>query len=61
MIHKCDICKKQIKHDKLTIGYGGMWTSHELCMRCSKPMFSFLKKHKLITEEEHQKIVNEKA
>lgn len=60
MIHKCDICKKQIKRDTVSIGYDGRWSSNEFCLDCGKPIFDFLKKNKLIDKETYEEALDKK-
>ena len=60
MIHKCDICKKQVKHNNLYIRHSGTWDSYELCLKCADPIFDFLKKNKLVDKETHNKALDKK-
>ena len=48
---KCDICKKVIKGDSVKAGIG-FWGREDFCSKCGKPILDFLKKHKLLNEEE---------
>lgn len=49
MITKCDLCKKEIKNEKVTAGFG--FSRKELCQNCGLPILDFLKKHKFIESE----------
>ena len=53
-ITKCDLCKKQIKGDSVTAGFGFLQRA-ELCQKCGSSILIFLKKRKLI---ESKKEVN---
>jgi len=46
-IIKCDLCKKKIKEQPISII---TWSYQviELCEKCSAPVLKFLKKHKFI-------------
>jgi len=46
-ITKCDLCKKQIKNDSITVGFGLLQRT-ELCKKCGFSILTFLKKRKLI-------------
>ncbi|MBI1866518.1 MAG: hypothetical protein HYS02_01995 [Candidatus Staskawiczbacteria bacterium] len=50
MITRCDLCKKEIKERPITAGFG-YWSKAELCKDCGSPIVKFLKKHKLIKDE----------
>jgi len=50
-IKKCDICKKQIKDDELSLYLrtdGFKFESFEFCLKCSQPIIKFLKNKKII-------------
>ncbi len=47
-IYKCDICKKEIKGEEISIRH--TFKSCMLCERCAKPVAAFLKKHKLLQD-----------
>ena len=49
-ISKCDLCKKRIKGEPITAGFG-FFPKVELCEKCGLPILRFLKKHKVIKEE----------
>lgn len=53
-ITKCDLCKKKIKEEPITAGFG-IFPKAELCEKCGTPILKFLKKHKFI---ESQKLKN---
>lgn len=48
-IEKCDICGKNIKdNQKIVVGYKFAFATNDICLKCAKPVVSFLKKRKLI-------------
>ena len=49
-ITKCDLCKKEIKGKAVNAGLG-FYESIELCEKCGFPILKFLKKYKIIKEE----------
>jgi len=49
---KCDICKKAIKDDSITVSRG-FGSRVELCQKCGIPVIKFLKRKKLIKPEKH--------
>ncbi len=52
LIHKYDICKKEIKkgEKEVTAGCGG-WPQFSFCTKCGKSILAFLKKRKLLTSD----------
>ncbi|MEK7501099.1 MAG: hypothetical protein AAB642_03170 [Patescibacteria group bacterium] len=51
-VTKCDLCRKDIKDQPVTAGFGFFSSSGaELCRKCGGPILSFLRKHKFIDEE----------
>lgn len=52
MVIKCDICKKAVKDDSITVSRG-FGSRIELCEKCGLPIIKFLRKHKLIKLEKH--------
>lgn len=54
MITKCDLCKKEIKKDPITAGVA-FFPRFQFCDKCGAPIFSFLKKKKLIEEDKIKK------
>ncbi len=50
-VTKCDICKKRIEGEPIKAGVG-YFAEKDFCSKCGKPVFDFLKKHKLIKKEE---------
>jgi len=46
-IIKCDLCKKKIKDELISVNYGFLKRA-ELCEKCAVPILKFLKKNKLI-------------
>lgn len=44
-VYKCDICKKEIKDQEVTVRAS---QSNAFCRDCAKPVLAFLKKHKLV-------------
>lgn len=53
-ITKCDLCKKRIKEQPVTAGFGYL-SNVELCEKCGLPILKFLKKNKLIEPKEDNK------
>ena len=52
-VTKCDICKKEIKGKTIFAGVEVFIRPHtELCEYCGKPILVFLRKNKLIKENE---------
>ena len=53
-ITKCDICKKEIKEDSGRVYANHRWplSGHVFCLSCGKPVYSFLKKHGFIKDDE---------
>jgi len=49
-ISKCDVCKKEIKKDRIDVRFSS-FGSAEFCDKCGLPILKFLKKNKLIKEE----------
>ena len=46
-VEKCDICKKVIGRDKVSLSYGSrnaMRQYKDLCPKCGKPILDFVKK-----------------
>jgi len=41
-IRKCDVCKKEIKDNKLIISAGFGWSGYEFCSKCGLPVAKFL-------------------
>lgn len=54
LVTKCDFCKKIVKDNAMIAGVG--FHRVELCEKCGKPVLNFLKKNKII-EEENRKII----
>lgn len=50
MVTKCDLCKKTIKSETITVGTRGIFLSKEFCEKCAKPVVNFLKKNKFLKE-----------
>jgi hypothetical protein len=48
---KCDICGKKLKDKPVRAGIG-YFVGNDFCSKCAKPILIFLKKHKLLNEEE---------
>jgi len=47
LVSKCDICKRTIKGEPITAGFGYLRKT-ELCQKCGQPIIRFLKNKKLI-------------
>lgn len=49
-ITKCDICKKEIKeyNQQTKVAPEGQLSGFTFCPKCSQPVLSFLRKHKLL-------------
>lgn len=46
-MEKCDICKKVIRGEHISLGYSGATSSYrhkDLCAKCGKSIFDFIKK-----------------
>ncbi|KKQ23479.1 MAG: hypothetical protein US35_C0004G0012 [Parcubacteria group bacterium GW2011_GWA2_37_10] len=54
-VSKCDLCKKEIKGQPLTVGRGFFHDVKEICDDCGKPVLEFLRKNKFIKEEKNNK------
>jgi hypothetical protein len=54
LVTKCDFCKKNIKDNAIIAGVG--FYRIELCKKCGKPVFDFLKRNKIV-KEENKKII----
>jgi len=50
LITKCDICKKEIKNRDQQITAGKFWHQFSFCSRCGKPITTFLRRRRLLTE-----------
>ena len=50
-VTKCDICGKKLTGKPIKAGIG-FWGGNDFCLKCGKPILDFLKKHKLLDEEE---------
>lgn len=46
-ITKCDLCKKKINGEPITVRIG-IFPRAELCEKCGSPILKFLKRHKFI-------------
>lgn len=53
LIHKCDICKKEIKDTKtiIKIGYGNYLSGKDLCFYCGKKRLSKLGLKEIMEEK----------
>lgn len=52
LILKCDLCKKEISHDK-DVDIRFAWTKKvELCEKCASPVLKFLQKNKFLNKKE---------
>ena len=54
-ITKCDICKKKIEDNSVRAGVGFLGTK-DFCLICGKSIIDFLKKHKLLKEDQIKKL-----
>ncbi|MFH0852753.1 MAG: hypothetical protein V1845_04110 [bacterium] len=55
-IKKCDICKKQVKGEELSLSFiGEKFQSFEFCLKCSQPIMKFLKSKKLIKSADEKR------
>ena len=43
-MHKCDICKKEIKGKEIRASALGQFANFTFCEKCGKPISQFLKK-----------------
>jgi hypothetical protein len=54
-ITKCDFCKKEIRderHGAISIALGAYaLQGATICLKCSKPVLPFMKKHKLLSAD----------
>lgn len=51
-ITKCDICNKKIEdREEVSIGYLNPFPQYSLCLKCAKPVVTFLQKDNLIDKE----------
>jgi len=48
LVHKYDICKREIKGRDKEIIAGFAWPQFSFCGRCGKPIIAFLRKRKLL-------------
>jgi hypothetical protein len=48
-VHKCDVCKKAIPHDHITVGRSGIFDTVAFCKTHAAPILKVLKKYKLTT------------
>jgi len=48
LVHKCDICKREIKKGNNEVVAGLGWPNYSFCGHCGKPIIVFLKKRKLL-------------
>jgi len=56
LIKKCDICKKPIKKEELTVYFkNDRFDSFNLCFKCSQPIIKFLKSKKLIKSTDEKR------
>ena len=45
LVHKCDICKKEIKKDEAVFASVGSFLSNQIfCLKCGKPVADFVNK-----------------
>lgn len=51
---KCDLCKKKIKSEPITAGFG-FFPKAELCKKCGAPILKFLRKYKFIERKSKKK------
>lgn len=57
MVIKCDLCGKVLKDQKrVTAGSPYVFSTHEFCFDCGKPIFNFLKKNGFLKNETKKKI-----
>jgi hypothetical protein len=53
MVHKCDLCKKEIRKREMmvSVGLSQPFGSFEFCTACGEPILDVLKKKQLIEED----------
>lgn len=56
IVRKCDICRRVLKADKEFVSVGIGWLPKNVCFSCGKPVVQFLKKKKLISKVEGNKL-----
>lgn len=53
-VTKCDLCKKEIDSNLVTIIIGNYFSRVELCEECGEPVIDFLREEGLQKEEQSE-------
>lgn len=49
-IHKCDVCKKILTVEYVSVATKHLFSRYEFCEKCAAPILAILKKYKLVTK-----------